>query len=198
MNTPKLVRGRWIIPGADDAVLVDGAVLVQGGDIAAVDDWRTLREKYPDAEVVGSENMVVLPGLINAHHHSKGISTIQHGVADMLLEPWILSLRRTRHGDPHLEALLSAAEQLLDRSDVVACLEQVRRERVPERVTSYVFHHPGPVYRFLHGSLQDRLVDVMPALLAGPRVLPPLLLREDPLPLPFGRSIWVLAIQRVG
>jgi cytosine/adenosine deaminase-related metal-dependent hydrolase len=118
MNTPKLVRGRWIIPGADDAVLVDGAVLVQGGDIAAVDDWRTLREKYPDAEVVGSENMVVLPGLINAHHHSKGISTIQHGVADMLLEPWILSLRRTRHGDPHLEALLSAAEQL--RSGVTA------------------------------------------------------------------------------
>lgn len=126
MNTHKLVRGRWIIPGADDAVLIDGAVLVQGGDIAAVDDWRTLREKYPDAEVVGSRNMAVLPGLINAHHHSKGVSTIQQGIPDMLLEPWILSHRRARKGDAHLETLLSAAEQL--RSGVT-CVVNVLNAR---------------------------------------------------------------------
>jgi cytosine/adenosine deaminase-related metal-dependent hydrolase len=112
MSTAKLVRGRWIIPGAHDSVLIDGAVLVEGNDIAAVDDWRTLRERHPGAEVIGSENTAVLPGLINAHHHSKGVSTIQHGIADALLEPWILCHRRARNGNPYLEALLSAAEQL--------------------------------------------------------------------------------------
>lgn len=118
MSQPKLVRGRWIIPGGDDAVLVDGAVLVDDGDVLALDDWRTLRERYPDAEVIGSEKMAVLPGLINGHHHSKGVSTIQHGIRDMLLEPWILSHRRARAGVPRLDAMLSAAEQL--RSGVTA------------------------------------------------------------------------------
>ena len=112
MNATKLVRGRWVIPGADDAVLVDAAVLIDGGEVIALDDWGRLRERYRGAEVIGSQSMAVLPGLINAHHHSKGVSTIQHGIVDMLLEPWILSHRRARYGDARLEALLSAAEQL--------------------------------------------------------------------------------------
>jgi len=112
VNGIKLVRGRWVIPGADDGVLMDGAVLIKGGEVIALDDWGMLRDRYPEAEVIGSQSMAVLPGLINAHHHSKGVSTIQHGIADMLLEPWILSHRRARRGVPKLEALLSAAEQL--------------------------------------------------------------------------------------
>lgn len=112
MSESKLVRGRWLVPGAHDPVLVDAAVLVQGGEIVALDDWRALRKKYPAADVLGSEHTAVLPGFINAHHHSKGVSTIQHAIPDMLLEPWILAHRRMRVGDPRLEALLSAAEQL--------------------------------------------------------------------------------------
>ena len=112
MSSPRLVRGRWVIPGADDEVLIDGAVLIADGDVVALEEWGTLRARYPDADVIGSDSMAVLPGLINAHHHSKGVSTIQHGIVDMLLEPWILSHRRARQGDPRLEALLSAAEQL--------------------------------------------------------------------------------------
>jgi 5-methylthioadenosine/S-adenosylhomocysteine deaminase len=118
MKPSKLVRGRWVIPGADDAVFTDAAVLVIDGDVAALDDWDTLRARYPDAEVIGSQSVAVLPGLINAHHHSKGVSTIQHGIADMLLEPWILAHRRARPGVARLETLLSAAEQL--RSGVTA------------------------------------------------------------------------------
>lgn len=112
MSTSILVRGRWLVPGAHDPVLTDAAVFVQRGEIVEIDDWRTMRDKYRSAAVVGSERMAVLPGFINAHHHSKGVSTIQHGIPDMLLEPWILAHRRTRHGDPHLESLLSAAGQL--------------------------------------------------------------------------------------
>lgn len=112
MSESTLVRGRWIISGARDEVLTDAAVLVEGGVIASVGDWASLRARHPHAVVVGSETAAVLPGLINAHHHTKGVSTIQHGLADMLLEPWILAHRRLRSGDAHLEALLSAAGQL--------------------------------------------------------------------------------------
>lgn len=112
MSAARLVRGKWIVPDADAEVLFDGAVLVEDGVIAELDDWQTLRRRHADAEVIGGENCAVIPGLINAHHHSKGVSTIQHGIADMLLEPWILSHRRARRGVPRLHALLSAAEQL--------------------------------------------------------------------------------------
>ena len=50
MTAPKLVRGRWVIPGADDAVLSDAAVLVIDGSVAALDSWNTLRARYPDAK----------------------------------------------------------------------------------------------------------------------------------------------------
>ena len=112
MNAPTIVRGGWVIPGAGEAALADAAVLVVDGAIAGLGAWRELRGRYPDAAVIGSERMAVLPGLINAHHHSRGVSTIQHGIVDMLLEPWILAHRRARSADARLGALLSAAEQL--------------------------------------------------------------------------------------
>lgn len=37
MSTSSLVRGKWVVPGAADAVLIDGAILVQDGDISDVD-----------------------------------------------------------------------------------------------------------------------------------------------------------------
>lgn len=123
MGETKLVRGRWIIPGAEDAALENGGVAVRDGLVAAVGDWEEIRRSHPGAAVIGSERMAVLPGLINAHHHSKGVSTIQHGVRDMLLEPWLLALRGTRGGDRHLEVLLSAAAQL--RSGVTTVVDVI-------------------------------------------------------------------------
>jgi len=136
MTSPKLVRGRWVIPGAADAVLSDAAVLVIDGSVAALDSWSTLRARYPDAQVIGSKSMAVLPGLINAHHHSKGVSTIQHGIADMLLEPWILAHRGARPGHARLETLLSAAEQL--RSGVTAVVNVLNASGTADAFASRV------------------------------------------------------------
>ena len=47
-------------------------------------------EAHPDARVLGDGSAAVLPGLINAHHHSNAINHIQHGIEDDVLEPWIL------------------------------------------------------------------------------------------------------------
>ncbi len=38
----------------------------------------------------------VLPGFISGHHHTGAVSHIQQDVADDVLEPWLLELRRMR------------------------------------------------------------------------------------------------------
>jgi 5-methylthioadenosine/S-adenosylhomocysteine deaminase len=122
-ETPLLVRGRWVVTGADarDATVSDGAVLVRDGRIDGVGAWDTLRAKYPDASVLGSADVAVLPGLVSAHHHATGVSHLQQGVADDVLEPWILELRRMRQVDPYLATLLTSGRLL--RSGVTSLVE---------------------------------------------------------------------------
>ncbi|WP_119459161.1 amidohydrolase family protein [Rhodospirillaceae bacterium SYSU D60014] len=123
MTDSLLVRGRWVIagPGPADPVLSDGAVLVAGDRIREVGDWRGLRERHPGATVLGSDSVAVLPGLINAHHHSAGVTALQHGVPDRLLELWLLSLDSRRPTDIYLDTLLSAARLL--RSGVTTVVD---------------------------------------------------------------------------
>jgi len=114
MEQQTIVRGRWVVSGAtaEDTVIDDGAVLVEGGVVRAVGGWGELRARAPEAPVLGSDAVAVLPGLINAHHHAGGTSALQQGLADDLLEPWILAHARLRAGDPHLDVLVSAARLL--------------------------------------------------------------------------------------
>ena len=42
---------------------------IDGDTIAGVGPWSELRAAHPDAEVVGDEHGLVIPGLINAHTH---------------------------------------------------------------------------------------------------------------------------------
>jgi cytosine/adenosine deaminase-related metal-dependent hydrolase len=118
-----LVRGRWVVTGAgeDDRTIADGAVLVRDGRVESVEAWHALRQAHPDAEVVGSDEVAVLPGLISAHHHAAGVSHAQQGVADDVLEPWLLELRRMRPSDPYLDTLLTSARLL--RSGVTSVVE---------------------------------------------------------------------------
>ena len=123
MTERLLVRGRWVVTGAgeSDATVSDGAVLVAGDVIEAVGEWESLRQAHPEAKVLGSEQTAVLPGLINAHHHSAGVTALQHAIPDDLLEPWILAHARMRPSDMGLNVLLSA-DRLL-RSGVTSVVE---------------------------------------------------------------------------
>lgn len=123
MSDTLLVHGRWLISGAgpDDVTLEHAAVAVRGGEILAVDRFDTLRAQYPQADTLGGADMAVLPGFINAHHHSRGVSTLQQGQPDLLLESWLLSLGASRASDAYLDALLSAGELL--RSGVTSVVD---------------------------------------------------------------------------
>lgn len=114
MNDVVLVRGRWVITGGaeTDPVLSNSAVVVADDSIRDFGDWPSVRAQYPEARVLGSEHAAVMPGLINAHHHSSGVTSLQQGIPDLLLERWILMHRRARPTDSYLDTLLSAARLL--------------------------------------------------------------------------------------
>ena len=118
-----LVRGRWLFPGGSrpGEIIPEGALLIEAGFIQAVGTWADLHKHYPAARVLGSEHQAVLPGLINAHHHSNGASSVQLGVPDQLLELWLLDLARRRQADPFLATQLAAARLL--RSGVTSVVD---------------------------------------------------------------------------
>ena len=82
MTNAKLIKGRWVLTG--DEVLADAAVAIEGGRIVETGPAAALSRRHAGAEVIGSEHSAVLPGFVNAHHHSHGVSTIQHGCPTVL------------------------------------------------------------------------------------------------------------------
>ncbi len=142
MSDELLVRGRWVITGSaeTDPLLSDAAVVVTGDRIQNIGPWQDLRSRHPDAEAIGSDQMAVLPGLINAHHHSSGVSALQQGVADDVLEPWILALAQLRPTDIYLNTLLSAARLL--KSGVTSVIDMCGGRGTAE-------HYAGSVRRAL-------------------------------------------------
>lgn len=101
----RLLRARVLLPSASAPAVDDGAVAWQGERILAVDEYRALRQAYPQAACLDFPDHVVLPGLINAHDHGRALGTLQMGVADAPLEIWISGLFALRPMDPYLAAL---------------------------------------------------------------------------------------------
>ena len=108
-----LVRGRYVIcavTGREQVKMIeDGAVIETDGVITAVGRYQDLVQDGPYDKQVGSENHVVFPGLVNAHHHI-GLTPLQHGSPDLPLELWIVDLMGARAVDPYLDTLYSAFE----------------------------------------------------------------------------------------
>lgn len=63
----------------EKGVLENAAVLVEGGRIQAVEDYEVLHARHPGAKIVGGKDHIVLPGIIDAHHHGRGLSFLQLG-----------------------------------------------------------------------------------------------------------------------
>jgi len=68
--TRTLIAGGVVLTlGADNHVIDDGAVLIEGSRVAAVGPAGALRAAHPDAEIIEARGRTVLPGFICAHHH---------------------------------------------------------------------------------------------------------------------------------
>ncbi len=133
-----LIRGRHVVcqvTGRNTAETVDdGAVAVEGDSIVEVGIFDDLSRMYPDAEVIGSSHQVVIPGLINAHHHV-GLTPFQLGVLDAPLESWIIARWAIRDVDPYLDTLWCAIQMI--ESGITTVQHNHMAARLPPGVELY-------------------------------------------------------------
>ncbi len=108
-----LIRGKYVIARVIDVhsseVITDGAVFQRDGEIVEVGGYEELRGRHNPDEVIGSGNQMVIPGLINAHHHW-GLTSFQLGNPDLPLETWGASRLSRRDVDPYLDTLYCAIQ----------------------------------------------------------------------------------------
>jgi cytosine/adenosine deaminase-related metal-dependent hydrolase len=89
MSEPMILRGRHLLTDARKpaaGVVADGAIAIEDGIVAATGTFRDLRARYPTARVLGDGTQLLMPGLIDAHSHGRGLSPIQKGVPTDFLE----------------------------------------------------------------------------------------------------------------
>lgn len=110
-----IVRGRYVLTRAldDDRVetLAEAAVLVRDGLIVEIASFALLSGRFPDLPVVGDAASLVMPGMVDAHHHV-GLTPVQLGAPDLPLELWLTWQMRAKSVDPYLDTLCSAFEHL--------------------------------------------------------------------------------------
>jgi 5-methylthioadenosine/S-adenosylhomocysteine deaminase len=110
-----LIRGKYVICKVSNRtaaeVITDGAVVQRDGIIIEVGAYQEVAPRYQLDEVLGSADHVVMPGLVNSHHHV-GLTPFQLGSPDYPLELWFASRLGARAVDPYLDTLYSAFEML--------------------------------------------------------------------------------------
>ena len=110
-----LIRGKYVVcraVGDDESeIITDGAVFQRDGEIVEIGRYDDLNTRHQPDEVIGGPGFVVIPGLINAHHHS-GLTPFQLGSPDLPLEPWVIAKFGQRDVDPYLDTLYCAMQMI--------------------------------------------------------------------------------------
>ncbi len=84
-----ILRGRYVLTDARlgaAGVLENAAIRITDGVIAEVGAFAGVRARHPEATVKGDGKQLLMPGLIDAHCHGRGLSPIQKGVRHDYLE----------------------------------------------------------------------------------------------------------------
>ena len=95
----------------DSKVIEDGAVFQRDGEIVDVGPYGDLKGRHEADEEIGSTHHVVLPGLVNAHHHV-GLTPFQLGAIDPSFELWFGARGGEKQADKYLETLWCATEMI--------------------------------------------------------------------------------------
>ena len=120
MQADLIVRGEILTMDPARSHLVDGAVAVVGGEIAAIGSFDELRAAHPAIEVIGDADALVTPGYVNAHQHVTGDRLVQSCIPDAIdsqsaIFDWAVPIHGAHTGDDdELSASLAAAAALVN------------------------------------------------------------------------------------
>jgi cytosine/adenosine deaminase-related metal-dependent hydrolase len=114
----RLLHNGTIVTGAGDPLVwTEGAVAWSESHIIAVGSEAELRSEYPEAELLDARGGLVLPGLINLHHHlysalARGLAPAEtpRDFGQILEHLWWLLDRALTPEAVRLSALLGAAD----------------------------------------------------------------------------------------
>ncbi|MFZ0448716.1 MAG: amidohydrolase family protein [Desulfatiglandaceae bacterium] len=89
-----LVRAGQFVPAYDRPAISNGAIVVEGKIVKETGTYDELLKRYPNANEIGGDQFLLIPGLINGHGHGRGLSDFQRGALDNTLESWLLDTRK--------------------------------------------------------------------------------------------------------
>lgn len=106
----------------DRPVLHDNAaILIRDGVVTDIGPAADMAARHTEADRHGGPGHVVIPGLVNGHHHV-GLTPFQLGAPDMPLELWFAARLGLRAVSPRLDTLYSAFEML---ASGVTCVQHL-------------------------------------------------------------------------
>ena len=111
--TSSLIWGKHLVVKSDEqeSIVIDnGAVYQENGVILEVGSYDALKKKYTPERVIGGNQFAVIPGLVNAHSHGRGLTTFQLGSTDDPLELKLIRDLGRRSTDPYLSTLFSSMQ----------------------------------------------------------------------------------------
>ena len=105
----KLIYGEYLVADAA-TVIPSGALFVEDDKIVDVGTYERISREHKAQTTLGSSETLILPGLVNAHSHGKGITDFQRGQIDDTLETW--KWRAYPPVDPYYDTMWSALSLL--------------------------------------------------------------------------------------
>ncbi len=114
-------------------VVQDAVLVVENGKVVDCGMWQVLASQYAHLPTLQlPAGSLLLPGLVNAHHHGRALDTRQAGMADAPLELWLPRFLGYPTSDTYAETQFCAARMLL--AGITTSL--------------HAHSHPGPVDAF--------------------------------------------------
>src|SRR5215469_13650605 len=107
---PTLVHGRSLLTGTiDQPEIHEGGLIVDGSVITEVGSAAELRRRHGPIAELGGSDRIVLPGMVSAHQHGGGVSSVQLGCPDQPFERWMIEMLGVPPLDSYLDTLYHAA-----------------------------------------------------------------------------------------
>lgn len=127
-------NGRVITHDKENPYFENGGVLIKDGKIVEVGKSDVLKQKYPNEEFIDAKENLIMPGIINVHHHI--YSAFARGMKS--------SGKAPKDFQEILENLWWKVDKKLNHEDIKYSALTTYIDSIKNGVTTVFDHHAGP------------------------------------------------------